>query len=100
MTDDAPARTSLRHRLYHGETTINFVGRKNTWFAVSGLVILAGLISLLAQALNYGIDFKGGTSWKCRRPACRWPPLGPRSAPSAWPPPPPRPLPPDCPLDW
>ncbi len=64
----APARTSLRHRLYHGETTINFVGRRNIWFVVSGVVILAGLISLLAQGLNYGIDFKGGTSWEVPAP--------------------------------
>jgi preprotein translocase subunit SecF len=64
----APPRTSLRHRLYHGETTINFVGRRNIWFIVSGVVIIAGLISLLAQGLNYGIDFKGGTSWEVPAP--------------------------------
>ncbi len=63
MTDEAPARTSLRHRLYHGETTINFVGRKNTWFAVSGVVILAGLISMIAPGLNSGFEFTGGTWW-------------------------------------
>ena len=34
---EVPPKASLRHRLYHGETTINFVGRRNTWFAVSGL---------------------------------------------------------------
>ncbi len=67
-TEAAPPKTTLRHRLYHGETTINFVGRKNVWFVVSGLVILAGLISLLAQGLNYGIDFKGGTSWEVPAP--------------------------------
>ncbi|MDQ3643835.1 MAG: protein translocase subunit SecF, partial [Actinomycetota bacterium] len=57
---EAP-RTSLRHKLYHGETTIDFVGRRNIWFVVSGVFVLAGLISLLTQGLNYGIDFKGGT---------------------------------------
>jgi preprotein translocase subunit SecF len=60
---DAP-KTSLRHKLYHGETTINFVGRRNIWFVVSAVVVLAGLVSLLTQGLNYGIDFKGGTSWE------------------------------------
>jgi len=70
MSDQTPAapKTSLRHRLYHGETTINFVGRRNIWFVVSGVVILAGLISLIAQGLNYGIDFKGGTSWEVPAP--------------------------------
>ena len=61
-------RSSLRHRLYHGETAFDFVGRRNVWFAVSGFVILVGLISLFAQGLNYGIDFKGGTSWELRAP--------------------------------
>jgi preprotein translocase subunit SecF len=65
---EAPARTSLRHRLYHGETTINFVGRRNIWFVVSGVVIVLGLLSLLVQGLNYGIDFKGGTSWEVPAP--------------------------------
>ena len=63
-----PPKASLRHRLYHGETAINFVGRKNVWFVVSGAVILIGLISLLTQGLNYGIEFKGGTSWEVSAP--------------------------------
>jgi preprotein translocase subunit SecF len=67
-TGAEPRKTSLRHRLYHGETVINFVGRKNIWFAVSGLVILIGVISLLVQGLNFGIDFKGGTSWELPAP--------------------------------
>jgi preprotein translocase subunit SecF len=31
------------------------------WFAVSGLIILFGIISLSLYGLNLGIDFKGGT---------------------------------------
>src|SRR5262249_14487267 len=31
------------------------------WFAMSGAIILLGVISLGAQGLNLGIDFKGGT---------------------------------------
>jgi preprotein translocase subunit SecF len=65
---DAPAKRSLRHRLYHGETAIDFVGHRNTWFLVSAVVILAGAVSLLVQGLNYGIDFKGGTSWEVTAP--------------------------------
>lgn len=50
-------------RLYYGETSIDFVRRKRTWFAISAAVILAGVISLATQGLNLGIDFSGGTSW-------------------------------------
>jgi preprotein translocase subunit SecF len=66
--DGQPRKASLRHRLYHGETTIDFVGNRNRWFILSALVILAGAISLLVQGLNYGIDFKGGTSWEVTAP--------------------------------
>jgi SecD/SecF fusion protein len=40
---------------------IDFMGKRKTWFAISGAIIIAGLISLGAQGLNLGIDFKGGT---------------------------------------
>ena len=59
-------RQSLRHRLYHGETAFDFVGRRRRWFVLSSLVVLAGVISLLTQGLNYGIDFKGGSSWEVK----------------------------------
>jgi preprotein translocase subunit SecF len=72
VSDRPPAaeqpRRSLRHRLYHGETAFDFVGRRKVWFALSGLVILIGLVSLITQGLNYGIDFKGGTSYEVRAP--------------------------------
>jgi preprotein translocase subunit SecF len=54
----------LGWRLYHGETAFNFIGRRNRWFAISGIVILIGLLGLGVRGLNFGIDFKGGTSWE------------------------------------
>ena len=50
-------------RLYRGETSFDFIGRRRWWFAVSAIIILAGVISLGTRGLNLGIDFKGGTSW-------------------------------------
>ena len=61
-------KASLRHRLYHGETAFDFVGRRRRWALLSSVVILAGVISLLTQGLNYGIDFKGGSSWEVKAP--------------------------------
>ena len=40
---------------------IDFMGKRKLWFAISGAVIVAGVISLGVQGLNLGIDFKGGT---------------------------------------
>jgi preprotein translocase subunit SecF len=62
-TIDAPHH-NLAGRLYHGETAFDFVGRRRRWFALSGLVILVGLLALGVRGLNFGIDFKGGTSWE------------------------------------
>jgi preprotein translocase subunit SecF len=55
---------SVWSRLYHGETTFDFVGRFRVWLAISGVIILAGLIALFAKGLNLGIDFEGGTVWE------------------------------------
>ena len=68
MSQEQPVRPSLRHRLYHGETSFDFVGRRRVWFALSALVIGIGLLSLLTQGLNYGIDFRGGNSWQVPAP--------------------------------
>ncbi len=46
----------------HGKfLQIDFMGKRRTWFAISGGIILAGVISIAVQGLNLGIDFKGGT---------------------------------------
>ncbi len=50
-------------RLYRGETSFDFVGRRRWWFAISAVVIVAGIVSLGFRGLNLGIDFKGGTAW-------------------------------------
>ena len=51
-------------RLYRGETTINFYGRRRIGFVVSSVVLLATVVSLFAQGLNLGIDFKGGLAYE------------------------------------
>ncbi|HKI92788.1 MAG TPA: protein translocase subunit SecF, partial [Gaiellaceae bacterium] len=50
----------------HGQQTakwlqIDFMRRRYIWFALSGIVIVAGAVSLGIRGLNLGIDFKGGT---------------------------------------
>ncbi len=49
----------------HGQQTakwlqIDFMRRRYVWFALSGVVIVAGMASLGLRGLNLGIDFKGG----------------------------------------
>ena len=60
----AERKRSIWTRLYNGETSIDFVGRRRLWAMISGAVIAVGLVSLVAQGLNFGIDFEGGTAWE------------------------------------
>jgi preprotein translocase subunit SecF len=55
-------------RLYQGLTTIDFVGRKKTWFTISIIIIVLGMGSLAIRGFNLGIDFKGGSSWEVFAP--------------------------------
>ncbi|HLG68538.1 MAG TPA: protein translocase subunit SecF [Acidimicrobiales bacterium] len=55
-------------RMYRGETRVDFVGRRRLWLGLSATVILAGVVSLGVRGLNFGIDFRGGTSWSVLAP--------------------------------
>jgi preprotein translocase subunit SecF len=55
-------------RLYHGLTTVDFVGRRKIWFSVSAIIIVVGMGSLAIRGFNLGIDFKGGSSWEVLAP--------------------------------
>ncbi|MGP0029417.1 MAG: protein translocase subunit SecF [Acidimicrobiales bacterium] len=56
-------------RLYRGETTFDFVGRRRIWFTISTIIIVAGIISIILRGgLNLGIDFKGGSEWTVSAP--------------------------------
>jgi preprotein translocase subunit SecF len=57
-------RHNAFQRLYRGETSFDFAGRWRIWFAISGLIIAIGLVSLGVRGLNFSIDFKGGTVWE------------------------------------
>jgi len=41
---------------------MDFIGKRKLWYAISLVILLAGLVSLVFQGLNLGIDFTGGTS--------------------------------------
>lgn len=45
---------------------IDFIGKRSWYYGVSGAVIVAGIISLAINGLNYGVDFKGGRTYIVR----------------------------------
>ena len=55
--------SGLGGRLYRGETSVNFIGRRRRWYMVSGLFILISIGALAVQGLHLGIEFKGGSSF-------------------------------------
>ncbi len=50
-------------RLYRGETSIDFIGKRRRWYAFSGILIIASAATLFTQGLHLGIEFKGGSSF-------------------------------------
>ncbi|MBI4884063.1 MAG: protein translocase subunit SecF [Actinobacteria bacterium] len=51
-------------RLYHGETGIDFYGRRWWGLGLSALMLLVSIGSLIANGLNLSLDFKGGVVWE------------------------------------
>jgi SecD/SecF fusion protein len=42
---------------------IDFLGKRKIFYAISALVILAGIVSLVTRGLNLGVDFSGGRNY-------------------------------------
>ena len=57
------ALSGIGGRLYRGETSIDFIGKRRRWYALSALFILASLLALTLQGLKLGIEFKGGDAF-------------------------------------
>ena len=55
--------SGLGGRLYRGETSVDFIGKRRIWYSISGLLILASAVTLFTQGLHLGIEFKGGSSF-------------------------------------
>jgi preprotein translocase subunit SecF len=51
-------------RLYRGEVSLQIVRRQKMWYAISGLILLISIIALLVRGLNFGVDFKGGSTFE------------------------------------
>ncbi|MDP1711287.1 MAG: protein translocase subunit SecF [Candidatus Nanopelagicaceae bacterium] len=59
----------LGGRLYRGETSIDFIGKRRRWYAFSGILIIASALALSIQGLHLGIEFKGGSAFTVTKTA-------------------------------
>ncbi|KAA0920197.1 protein translocase subunit SecF [Aquicoccus porphyridii] len=52
----------MRLKLVPNDTKWDFFGRPKLWLGISAVLMVVALASFLVQGLNYGIDFRGGTT--------------------------------------
>lgn len=48
-------------RLYTGTGAFEVIGKRKLWYAVSGIIVVISLASILLRGFTFGIDFEGGT---------------------------------------
>lgn len=61
--------TEWGNRLYTGETSVEFVRRRNLWFLIAGVLILISVLTpVLRGGFNFGIEFTGGTEYYVSAP--------------------------------
>lgn len=50
--------------LYTGKRSIDFIGRRRTWYLVSAIALAVALLGLAGRGLNLGIEFTGGSEFR------------------------------------
>ena len=48
-------------RLYRGEVSFDFIGKKRVFYLISAAVLLISVAAVLVRGLNYSVEFKGGS---------------------------------------
>jgi preprotein translocase subunit SecF len=54
-------------RIFHN-LNVDFMSKRQLFYMISGLVVLAGIVSVVIKGLAFGLDFKGGTELVVRFP--------------------------------
>lgn len=63
------AFSRLGNDLYSGKRSIDFVGRRWLWYAVSAVIVAVAVFGLASKGLNMGIEFTGGAEYRVTLPA-------------------------------
>ena len=58
----------LGSRLYRGEVSYDFVGRRKRWYAISAAILVLAIGGLVFRGLNLGIEFQGGAQFTVTAP--------------------------------
>ncbi len=60
----------IGNKLYSGEVSYDFVGRRKTWYVISGIVLAVVIASFVLRGLNLGIEFSGGSEFQFSGSTC------------------------------
>ena len=58
------------HKLYSGEISYDIVGKRRRWYAISAVLLLVAILSLVVRGLNFGIEFTGGAEFQVPSASC------------------------------
>jgi preprotein translocase subunit SecF len=62
--------TQLGNKLYTGEVSVNFIGRKTIWYLTStAVIVLAVVATILRGGFTFGIEFRGGSEFQISNPS-------------------------------
>jgi preprotein translocase subunit SecF len=57
--------TEVGGKLYRGEVSLDFVGRRKMWYLISAGIIVISIVALLVRGgLDFSVDFKGGATFQ------------------------------------
>ncbi|HLP22878.1 MAG TPA: protein translocase subunit SecF [Microbacteriaceae bacterium] len=55
--------TTFGNELYTGERSINFVGRRRTWYVAAALILIVSIAFPVFRGFNFSIEFRGGSQF-------------------------------------
>lgn len=55
-------------RLYRGDVSFNFVGRRRLWYTVSAALLLISALAVIVRGLDFGVEFTGGSVFTFQSP--------------------------------
>jgi preprotein translocase subunit SecF len=61
--------SQLGQDLYDGTVSVDFVGRRLLWYAISAVIVGVAVLGLVWKGVNLGIEFEGGVEYRVSMPA-------------------------------
>ena len=56
--------SGFAHRLYTGDLSFDFVGRRKTWYIATAVLLTICILGIVVRGLNFGIEFRGGADFQ------------------------------------